>query len=675
MAITKYNGILFGGDYCPEQWSEDVWQKDIEAFKEYHVNAVTLNVHSWCVYQPVEGAYDFSVMDKIVRLLTENGIQIVMATGTAALPNWMLKKYPKIMSTHIDGVRNKPGKRVNYCPNSTDYLREIRKMCEALAEHYRNQENIILWHLSNELEDKCYCDACAGAYREWLKKRYGTLKALNERWNTMFWGHLYSDWEEINPPTYANMVYQNVDGTGIDLSAFPTETIEYLRFMSESYARCFEVEKAAILTYIPDALVTNNFQYRNFNYDTLAKPLDVVSYDTYPDQDDPDCLAAFQYDLSRGINGQKPFLIMEMSPNHASWAKCVPTKRPGQVTSIAMEAIARGAESSMFFQIRRSCAGYEKYHGAMISHSGRTDTRVGRELTDLGISLEKLGTEILGSNVRAKVAVIFDWDCRWGLEIPSGLQKTMKYQREVLYYYQWFFEHNIMTDVVRARDDLSGYGLVVAPMLYMLEKDEAENIRSYVEQGGIFLTTYLSGIADKTDRVWLGGYPALLRDVVGLWVEETDALKENQENHIRMEEPSLEGIFRCGFLCDVMHLETARALGNYGEDYYAGLPCIAENDFGKGKALYLGTKPEMELLGRLLERCCREAGIAPELEAPEGVQCVARFKEGRKYLFVLNRGKESAQVELAGCYEDILNGGRAETITLPVYGVGVYKEV
>lgn len=353
MALTKWNGILYGGDYCPEQWDEETLHEDIRIMKEYGINAVTLNVHSWCVYQPEEGAYSFGVMDHIIHLLEENGINIVMATGTAALPNWLLKKYPDIMAQSIRGVRNRPARRVNYCPNNKEFKHRIQEICEVLAKHYKDQKNIVLWHLSNELEGHCYCDCCANEYRKWLKERYGSLEALNKAWNTMFWGHVYTDWEQINPPAYDNMVMENVNGAGIDLSAFPTESMEYKRFMTESFKKDFEIEKAAILKYIPDALVTNNFQFREYDYDELAKPLDIVSFDLYPEKNDSPHKAAFFLDMCRGLKKkQSPFLMMEMSPNQASWAMSCPVKRPNEVSSIAVSSLARGAESAMFFQIR-----------------------------------------------------------------------------------------------------------------------------------------------------------------------------------------------------------------------------------------------------------------------------------------------------------------------------------
>lgn len=680
MAITKFKGILYGGDYCPEQWDEELWLEDIRIMKYYGVNAVTLNVHSWCVIQPEEGPCDFAKMDRIVKLLADHEIQIIMATGTAALPTWLLNKYPEIMAVDITGVRNKPAKRVNYCPNSPDYRRETKRICGELAKHYRNQENIVLWHLCNELEDKCYCENCAKAYRQWLQEKYKSLEQLNDRWNTMFWGHQYTDWEQINPPVYANMLYRNLDGTGIDISAFPTETIEYLRFISASYEACFEIERDAIRAYIPDALVTNNFQYRNFHYDMLARPLDVVSLDTYPSKGADPHIASFTYDLTRGINGLNPFLIMEMSPNQASWEKCAPIKRPGEVARIAMAALARGAESAMFFQIRRSRAGFEKFHGAMIEHSGRCDTRLGSELKELGDALKKLGGAFLGSRIDARVAIVMDWDSRWGVEIPSGVHKNMNYIQEVMYYYEWLHGQNIMVDVVRPGSNLEPYAVVVAPMMYMLEEREAENIKQYVKNGGTFLMTYYSGMADKEDNIWLGGYPGLLKDMLGLWIEETDALKAGENNTVEMCAPWLDGAYECGFLCDLIRLEGAVPLGVYGKDFYQGMPCLTEHAYGDGKAVYLGTKPEKKLVAEILSHYCQEKNVTPVLQTEEGVEAVLREKDGRSFLFLLNHKDTAVTVDLGGScrnlLEDRAEGGEGiliQSVELPVMGYAVLE--
>lgn len=671
MSITKFDGILYGGDYCPEQWDEATWAEDIRIMKYYGVNAVTLNVHGWCVYQPEEGRYDFALMDKIVALLAENGIQIVMATGTAALPNWLLEKYPDMMATDIGGMRHRAAKRMNYCQNNPDFKRETVAMVEALAEHYRNQPNIILWHLSNELEGACYCETCARAYRDWLKKKYGSLDALNSRWNTYFWGHRYTSWEQINPPAYDNMVYRNLDGTGIDISAFPTETISYLRFNTDSYRANFELEKAAILKYIPDAVVTNNFQYRNFNYDKLSEPLDVVSYDSYPVKDEEPYISAFNYEIARSMKQQNPFLIMEMSPNTASWQQCAPVKRPGELGMIVNMALARGAESAMYFQIRRSRSGFEKFHGAMIGHAGREDTRIGGELKRLGDDLRAYGSAFLDSRIPSKAAILMDWENRWGVEIPSNIQKGTNYYEQVRHYYKWFFQRNIAVDLVRGSFDLSRYKILVAPMMYFMDEAMAENIRTFVENGGIFITTYYSGMSDFDDNIWLGGYPGLLKELLGMWVEETDALPEGEHNQAILNTPWLQGSFECGYMCDLIRMNGAEVIGTYGRDFYAGTPCITENAYGRGKAVYLGTKPDDKLLAALLGHYCEQAGVEAVFPASAGVEATIREGSENRFLFLINHNKEQTEIMLDGKYRLLAGGEETERVSLAPMGYSV----
>ena len=233
MIIEQFGCIPFGGDYCPEQWDEATWQEDIRLMQELGVNTVTINVHSWVMNQPAEGVFDYSKLDKIVDLLTDAGIRIIMGTATTAVPNWMGKKYPEIMMTDINDLHYTTGRREIYCTNSPDYRREVKTAVEHLAEHYQNNQNIKLWHMANEVGIVCYCDNCAKAYRRYLRKKFGTLDNLNEQWTTAFWGHTYTDWEQIDPPKTTTEFAPNMNGIdGFDCHFRSTEAIEYLRFFS-----------------------------------------------------------------------------------------------------------------------------------------------------------------------------------------------------------------------------------------------------------------------------------------------------------------------------------------------------------------------------------------------------------------------------------------------------------
>ena len=95
--------VPYGGDYNPEQWPEDIWEEDMKLFKQAGIDTVTLNVFSWASLQPSEDEYNFEKLDKIVKLVTENGMNIIMATSTGAHPAWMAKRYPDILRTDFEG--------------------------------------------------------------------------------------------------------------------------------------------------------------------------------------------------------------------------------------------------------------------------------------------------------------------------------------------------------------------------------------------------------------------------------------------------------------------------------------------------------------------------------------------------------------------------------------------
>ena len=58
-------------------------------------------------------------------------------------------------------------------------------------------------------------------------------------------------------------------------------------------------------------------------------------------------------------------------------------------------------------------------------------------------------------------------------------------------------------DLIDETCSLDGYRVVAAPMVYLLREGWTEKVRTFVENGGIFLLTYWSGIVDETDLCYL----------------------------------------------------------------------------------------------------------------------------------------------------------------------------
>jgi len=643
--------ILYGGDYNPEQWPEATWLEDMQLMKLAHVNMVSINIFSWAMLEPSLGEYHFEQLDRIMDMLAESGIMADLATATATPPTWMSHMHPDMWPVTRDGKRLSYGSRQHYCPNSLVYRTRAAELVRRLAERYKQHPALAMWHVNNEYGDhvpSCYCDRCAQVFREWLQKRYGTLDALNAAWATTFWSQRYFAWEDILPPRIT------------PASNNPGQVLDYWRFMSDSLLGCYLNEAQILREITPDVPITTNFivRFKPTNYFEWAPHIDIISFDLYPALTAPAWEGALRHDLMRSLKHGRPHLLMEQTPSQLNWMAQNPHKRPGRIHLQSMQAVAHGADGVMYFQWRQSKGGAEKFHSAIVSHEGSTNTRIFQQAAKIGEELEKLSPEVVLSRVHAEVAIVMDWENWWAVEYLPGPSDRLKYWEQISRWYAALYRQHMAVDIVQPDSDLSRYRLVIAPLLYMVRPEVAQNLERFVEAGGIFLTTFFSGIVDQNDQVKLGGYPGELRRLLGIYVEEFDPWLEEMNNEVVIESGPLQGRYPCTLWGELVHAEGAETLGVFARDYYVGGPALTMNRFGQGQAYYIATQGSDELLQRLARHLCNEAGIQPVLEVPEHVEVTRRVREdGRAVYFLLNHGDDKQAVQLpAGKFASLLDG-------------------
>ena len=646
--------IVYGGDYNPEQWDEATWEEDMRLFKLAGIDILTLNVFSWAAIQPSEDTYDFDRLDRIMELVRKNGMKVCMATSTGAHPAWMAKRHPDILRVDFEGRKRKFGGRHNSCPNSPTYRTYVPRLAEKLAERYKEYDNIVVWHIANEFGGECYCENCEKAFRGWLKEKYQTIDKLNQVWDTAFWGHTFYDWDEVVVPNALSEHFAE------DLTMFQGISLDYRRFNSDSILDCYRLEYDAIKRVQPDASITTNLMgfFKGLDYQKWAKYMDFISWDNYPQIDDSYARIAMSHDLMRGISHGEPFALMEQTPSVTNWHQYNALKRPGVMRLWSYQAVAHGADTVMFFQMRRSIGACEKYHGAVIDHVGNENTRVFREISALGEELEKLGSRTLGARTKTKIALMMTWDNWWALEYSAGPSRDLKYITEFTRYYEALRNMNYDVDIIAPQDDLSGYEVVIAPLLYMVREGEDENIRQFVKRGGTFVTSFFSGIVQENDLVITGGYPGKLRDILGIWVEEQDALPRNAKNSFIYKGKEYPAFL----LCDLLHLEGARQIdaSGYGSDFYQGSPVITEHKLGDGKAYYVATATDEAFYRVFLKELCDVKGILPVMDTPEGVEAASRENEKERFIFLLNHTNETKTVDLPWKGTEIISEQPAE---------------
>ncbi|HEY3378161.1 MAG TPA: beta-galactosidase [Armatimonadota bacterium] len=689
----KYPHMLHGGDYNPDQWLHmpEILREDVRMMGLAGCNAMSIGIFAWTALEPEEGVFTFDWLDRVMDDLAAHDIYAVLATPSGARPAWMSEKYPEVLRMEANRVRNLHGRRHNHCFTSPVYREKVSIINTLLAERYKDHPALLVWHISNEYGGDCHCPLCQQAFRDWLQERYAhDLEQVNAAWNTSFWSHTYTSWSQIESPAPHGEGY--LHGLNLDWKRFATDrTVDFMRHEAEPLRR---------LT--PGVPVTTNMMgtYPGLNYWKFAPHVDVISWDGYPqwhtdsehirdgvhrlwpEREDAQLglFMAFLHNLNRSLRGGQPFMLMESTPSMTNWQAYAKLKRPGMHMLSSLQAVAHGSDTVQYFQWRKSRGSSEKLHGAVVDHVGHEHTRVFHDVAELGKALQQLDP-VVGAGVPAEVAIIFDWENRWALEDAQGPRNDgeKRYEGTCMAHAAPFWQRGIPFDVIDMEQDFANYKLLIAPMLYMVRPGVAERIDAFVQAGGTFVATYLSGWVDEHDLCFLGGFPGPLRQVLGLWSEEIDAIGVEEANGVRFaaENPlGLSGEYPARIFCDLIHTEGAQTLASYTGDFYAGRPAVTVHPFGQGQAYYLATRTDNDFLQDFYGALVQQLSLARSLETelPAGVTAHRRSDGDHDFIFVMNFTSKPQHVTLPTevSYTDLLTQDDvAGVLELAGYGVRV----
>ncbi len=464
--------IRYGGDYNPEQWPEEIWHEDVRLMREAGVNLVSLGIFNWGIIEPAPGEYDWTGLDEIIALLHANGIGVDLGTPTSAPPSWLRRAHPEIRLVDFEGRTMASGSRHGLCPSHPVYNDACASIVEQLAARYGAHPAVEMWHLHNEYgwaNVQCYCEVSAAHFRRWLAEKYGDVDRLNASWGTAFWGLVYRDFDQIEAPSVAP--------PGVN----PALQLDWMRFSNDAHIANYRLQREIIARH-SEAPATTNFMVPNckdMDYFRWAEHVDVVSNNHYliAERAEHEIELSMSADLTRAVaNG--PWMVMEHSTSAVNWQPRNIAKTPGELRRNSLAHVARGADGLMFFQWRASRAGAEKFHSAMLPHGG-TDTQVWRDVVALGSDLKRLAA-VVGSDVTAEVAVLWDWESWWALELEWRPSVELQFRERVEAYYASLWKQHVTVDFAHPEADLGRYKAVIAPSSYLLTAAAAKNLRGYV---------------------------------------------------------------------------------------------------------------------------------------------------------------------------------------------------
>jgi beta-galactosidase len=680
--------MYFGVDYYPEQWvypyggtaesPEGQWEIDAELMVKAGINVVRIGEFAWGLCETEEGKYDFSWLKRVMDIMSRNGIQVVLATPTAAPPIWLARKHPEILPLDEKGIPRREGTRRAVCFNNDIYWNYSKRLVEAMAKALGQHPQLIAWQLDSGIgghqTEWSFNEDTRLEWQNWLKLKYETVERLNEQLGLRFWGQIVTSFSDVPMPMYSPTAHN------------PALLLDWARFSSDTIVAFVNMQAEVLREVTPNIPLTTNLRafVRRFDHFDIAKVVDFVSVESNAAIKskaselacDIDILRSLKKEGIRTPDGDCGFWVIEQKAGQVNWQEVNSLVRPGIIRLFTYQLLSRGASGVLYYHWRQSRIGYEKFFGAVLPHHVQLTNRVFKEISQIGEEIKLLAPALKDTKVVAEACILYSHENDWILQQPMQPNKHFNLREHIQLIYNALHDRNISVDFARPSEDLSQYKIVFAPSLHLLSGGEADRLKLYVQNGGMLIATFNTGLVDEHSMAADSGFPHDMTDLFGLEVLEFDPLPPGEENHL-----TFKGAFPTSHLhparvwCDIIEPKDCQVLATYAKDFYAGRPAMTMHTFGLGRAVYIGTQSHQhfyhDLVGWLRQMC----NLHPLLKVPDTVQVSMRQKEGTRVYFLLNHQNSPVRIQFYKPMHDFLTGNTfSGNYDLPPHGVLVLDE-
>jgi beta-galactosidase len=680
--------MYFGVDYYPEHWvfpyggteenPEAQWEQDAELMVKAGINVVRLGDFVWALCEPEDGKFEFGWLKRAMDVLGRHGIEIVLATPTAAPPVWLSKKHPEILPLDEYGLVKHEGTRRAVCFNNDVYWNHSKRVVEAMGKALGKHPQLIAWQIDSGIgghqTEWSFNEDTRLEWQNWLKLKYETVAGLNEKLGLRYLGQTVASFDQVPMPMHAPTPHN------------PALLLDWARFSSDTIAAFVAMQADVLRELTPDIPITTNLRavQRRFDHFDIAKIVDFVSVESNAAIKTKAAELACDIDILRSLkkegiktpDGDVGFWVIEQKAGQVNFQDVNSLVRPGVIRLFTYQLLSRGACGVLYYQWRQPRIGNEKFAGAVLGHRLNTDNRTFKEISQIGEEIKLLAPAIKDSRVVTEACILYSHDNDWTLQQPMQPNKFFNLREHIQLFYNALHDRNIPTDFARPSEDLSKYRLVFAPSLHLLSGGEADMLKLYVQNGGTLVATFNTGLVNEHSIAPDSGFPHDMTDLFGMEVVEFDPLPPGEENHL-----TFKGAFPTSHLhparlwCDVIEAKDCQVLATYAKDFYAGRPAMTMHTFGLGKAIYVGTQSHQhfyyDLVGWLRQMC----SLHPLIKVPDTVQVSLREKEGTKIFFLLNHQNSPVRIQFYKPMHDFLTGNTfSGNYDLPPHGVLVLDE-
>jgi len=622
--------IILGVDYYPEQWDRSMWEQDITRMEQLGVHAVRIGEFAWSRLEPKDGVFDFAWLDDAIALIAAHGMQVILGTPTNCPPMWLFESHPETLQCESDGTRTHPGIRGHRCMTSPVFRSYAARIIRELAKRYAGRPEVMGWQIDNELESNhCTCSACAKSFRSWLQQKYRTLEDLNHAWGTAAWSGEFSAWTQITP--YITSRVNHTDWFN------PAYMLDYERFAAWSLTDYVRFQCGLIREYDPHAVITTNscFGINLPDFHQEFEPLDVAGYDNYPPvilpEDHEEFYSnAFALDFVRGFKQKNFWILEQLGGPMGCWRPISPAMEPGMLEGYAMQAVSHGADLVSFFRWRTAVSGAEMFCYGLLDHDSARNRRL-EELEHFSHRLALI-PNLSETSVQSQVAMLYSADQEFSFKTQSQ-SDGFAYWTQLRLFHEACMNLGVNIDIIPARESIDRYQVVIVPSFFVRDPDLAGRLEKFTREGGTVIVTTRSGVKDEHGNCLLGEpLPGPFRRLCGCFVSETDAIGKA---HQRLQSEH-GGSFSITSWCDLLSLEGAEPVAVYMDRFYAGVPAITVNAFGRGQAYYVGTVGEKAMYRSLLLEIFRSRRMKVMDFLPDGVESTVRSGIGKDFRFFFN---------------------------------------
>ena len=652
---------------------KEAWRRDLAAIRSLGFNSIKTWV-DWASSEPERGRYRFDALEQLLALADEAGLRVIVQIYTDAAPDWLGKRYPDSSFVTDQGARissqASPGYCLDHAGVRSDMVAFIGAVSNVAARHSSfyavdvwSEPHVVNWVWFNTPVEFCYCPHTQARFRDWLKRKYRTLDAVNSAWYRTF-----SSWDDVEAPRFGTILsYTDF----IDWKTFIAAKLEEDLKLKADASAPRGARPVSSHSDAPAIMLSPLSGFGNPDDWWMTRSVDYYGTSIYPKH----AAAATPWspvrltsalDGIRSASGDRGWWIGELQAGQGATGVRVAAPVTGADLRLwGWAAISRGARAISYYAWYPMSSGYESNGYGMIDLDGTVTDRARIAGEFAGVVGRNAGLFAPLRPHPSRVAILYN---RLSYLVGGNtVAPGTVVRNSMLGIYRALFEQNIQVDFIHPDDVVAGaaskYQVVYLSYPLMLSQPVADVLKAYVRGGGTLIS--------EARPAWNDERGIANTRIPGGGLDQTFGARERElrsaDNVAFTMESNLDGPLAAlggrafNGVAFAEHLEVfgggARVLARFaGDTGRPGDPAIVMTPQGAGRAILIGTFPsaafeqdpdKMRGTGELLQRLIASAGIAPEIRIEGGAGRVeARFLESSDAIVVIaiNHGDTAEKV-------------------------------